>query len=212
MITSTYTRHSAIAAGALLLALPLHAQAGAAGAAARYRESYTLEANGDYIGAQAKVAEARRMGAGDAYFAALRLGWLAYRAGDYFTAAARYGDAATLAPAAIEPKVGLTLPLLAAKDWRGLERACRAVLAIDAQHAVAQARLAIALYQQGRWRETEQVYRTLVAQWPADLDYRTGLGWALLRQGKTAEARTLFANVLAVSPDNVNAAAGLAAH
>jgi Flp pilus assembly protein TadD len=111
----------------------------------------------------------------------------------------------------VEPKLGLTLPLLAQKRWRDLERACRDVLAVDAPNATARARLAHALYALGNYPDSAAAYRKLIADYPSVLDHQTGLGWALLRMGRRAEAHRLFQGVLAVSPDNANARAGLAA-
>jgi len=177
-------------------------------AANLYRESYALEAKRDYPSALAKVREAKQAGS-NAYFASLRMGWLSYLAGDYVFSAASYGDAVTAEPKAIEPKLGRTLPLLAAGNWRELERGCREVLALDAQNATALARLAIAQYNSGNFVDAAASYRKLIEGYPSDLDFKTGLGWALLKQGRTADARPLFEAVLAVSPDNLNALKGL---
>jgi tetratricopeptide (TPR) repeat protein len=175
-----------------------------------YRESYMLEAKLDYPGALAKVREIRQSG-GASYFATLRTAWLSYLAGDYKASAADYADAIAAEPKAVEPKLGLTLPLLAGRNWRELERACRDVLAIDARNVTARSRLAQALYWAGNYPDAASTYRQLVADYPSDLDHKTGLGWALLRMGRTAEARQIFGSVLAVSPDNVYAKQGLAA-
>ena len=112
-------------------------------------------------------------------------------------------------PKAIEAKLGLTLPLLAQRNWRELERACSAVLAVDGRNATALARLGLAQYSAGNFSGAEATYRRLTEDYPSEMDYRTGLGWALLKLGKSAEAKAIFDGVLAVSPDNVNAKAGL---
>jgi tetratricopeptide (TPR) repeat protein len=173
-----------------------------------YRESYALEAKGDYVAAHAKVREAKQAGS-SGYFATIRMGWLAYLAGDYTGSAAYYAEAITVEPKAIEPRLGRTLPLLAASNWRELERGCRDVLAIDAQNVTALSRLAIAQYNGGNFADAAASYRKLIESYPSDLDFKTGLGWALLKQGRTADARPLFEAVLAVSPDNLNAQKGL---
>ena len=112
--------------------------------------------------------------------------------------------------ARIEARLGLTLPLLAQKKWRPLEKACRDVLKLDAQNAVARARLAHAYYSIGNYPDSATVYRKLVRDYPAELDHQTGLGWALARMGRAGEAKKIFAEVLAVSPDNPNARQGMA--
>jgi tetratricopeptide (TPR) repeat protein len=199
---------------ACLAALALALPAAARGepdprVAALYRASYQLEANRDAAGALAKMREIRAI-TGATYFVNARLGWLAYLAGDFGGAAQAYRQAINLAPKAVEPRLGLTLPLLAQRRWRDLERACRDVLALDPHNAVGRARLAHALYSVGNYPDAAALYRQLVADYPADLDHQTGLGWALWRMGRRAEAAGLFQAVLAVSPDNANAKQGLA--
>lgn len=199
----------ALLAASLAPALPARQQSEPK-TAVLYRESYTLEAKQDYAGALAKIREIRQAGGGS-YFATLRMAWLSYLAGDYKASAAGYTEAIAAEPRAIEPKLGLTLPLLAGRNWRELERACRDVLALDARNAIARSRLAQSFYWAANYPDAASTYRQLVADYPSDLDHRTGLGWALLRMGRTAEARQIFEGVLAVSPDNVNAKQGLAA-
>jgi tetratricopeptide (TPR) repeat protein len=202
-------RSAAALAAVIALATPLsagHAQSERTGAL--LRDSYVLEGKRDYSGAIVRVREARNAGA-TAYFVALRSGWLSYLLADYQGAIASYSEAVAAEPKAIEPKLGLTLPLLAQRNWRELERACMAVLQLDPRNATALSRLGLAQYNAGNFAGAEATYRRLVDDYPADLDYRTGLGWAQLKLGRNADARTTFEWVLAVSPDNVNARAGL---
>jgi tetratricopeptide (TPR) repeat protein len=207
------SRHLALVAlAAALLATPRVAAAQAnERVAALYRASYRLEASRDPRGALAKMREIRTL-AGASYFVAVRTAWLQYLVGDFGGAAASYREAQGRAPKAIEPRLGLTLPLLAQHRWRDLERACREVLALDPHNATARARLAHALYSVGNYPDAAGVYRKLVAEYPSVLDHQTGLGWALLRMGRRAEAQRHFTAVLAVSPDNANARAGMAQH
>lgn len=177
--------------------------------AALYRLSYQLEAKGDHAGALARMAEIRAA-AGRSYFVVVRTAWLQYLKGDLAGSTTSYREAVSLEPKAVEPRLGLTLPLLALKRWRDLERACRDVLALDPNDPTARARLAHALYFVGNYPDAATVYRKLVADYPAVLDHQTGLAWTLLRMGRRAEAHRLFNAVLAVSPDNLNAKAGLA--
>ena len=212
--THTRNRHAIVArhvisAATLLFvisAVPLSAQT--AKAAGLYRDSYALEAKRDYAGALAKVREARQSGS-NMYFANVRMGWLAYLSGNYAASIASYAEAIINEPKAIEPRLGRTLPLLAAGNWRELERQCREVLAMDAQNATALYRLAVAQYNGGNFADAAASYQVLVAAYPSDLDFKTGLGWSLLKQGRQADARPLFEAVLAVSPDNLNALKGL---
>ncbi len=181
----------------------------AADVADLYRQSYRLEAQGK--SAQAadtmKKVSAR---AGASYFVDARSAWLEYLAGRYADSERAYRKAVADKPQAIEPKLGLTLPLLAQHKWRELELACRDVLKLDPKNAVARARLAHAYYSRGNYPDSATIYRGLVADYPADLDHQTGLGWALARMGRGRDAKVIFAAVLAVSPDNPNARQGMA--
>jgi tetratricopeptide (TPR) repeat protein len=188
--------------------VPRAALAQDARAGGMFRESYALEAKRDYAAAMARVREARAAGA-NAYFSAIRLGWLSYLAGDFPGAVTSYTQAIAAEPRAIEAKIALTLPLMAQRNWRELERACMAVLAVDARNVLALARLGLAQYNAGNFPGAETTYRRLADDYPSELDYRTGLGWALLKQGKAADGRSVLEAVLAVSPDNASAKAGL---
>jgi tetratricopeptide (TPR) repeat protein len=175
-----------------------------------YRLSYRMEAKGDYAGALARMRDIQTT-AGDSYFWSLRSGWLAYLTGDYAAAETSYRAAIAAKPAALEPKIGLTLVLFVAQKWKPLEITCKQVLATDPKNAVVRARLAAGTYAAGNFPDAAATYRKLVDEYPGELDYQTGLGWALQRLGKIEDAQKLFQAVLAVSPDNLNANQGAAA-
>jgi tetratricopeptide (TPR) repeat protein len=175
-----------------------------------YRQSYALEVRGDYAGALGRMRDIQKA-AGASYFVSLRTGWLAYLAGDYETSEAKYREAIASKPDALEAKIGLTLVLYVAQRWKGLETACKQVLAEDAKQPTVRARLAASYYNTGNYPDAAALYRKLVDAFPGELDYQTGLGWALFRMGKREEGQKLFRAVLAVSPDNLNALQGMAA-
>jgi len=174
-----------------------------------YRQSYRLEAAGQPGQALATMQQIEAQ-AGSSYFVHARSAWLAYLANRQAESEAAYRKAISAAPGAIEPRLGLTLPLLATAQWRPLELACRDVLKLDPKNAVARARLAHAHYMVGNYPDSATLYRELCAEYPANLDHQTGLGWALARMGRGQEAKRIFAAVLAVSPDNPNAKQGAA--
>ena len=174
-----------------------------------YRTSYREEAKGKATAALDAMKKIQTK-SGATYFVSARQGWLAYLAGRFGESEAAYRAAIKSKPDSIEARLGLTLPLLAQKKWRPLEKACRDVLKLDAQNAVARARLAHAYYSIGNYPDSATVYRKLVRDYPAELDHQTGLGWALARMGRVGEAKKIFAEVLAVSPDNPNARQGMA--
>ena len=194
-----------VLAVAMVTAYPAYAE----NAPASHRASYQLEAKGDYAGALAKMNVLRAAG-DNSYFVILRTAWLRYLAGDFVGAETEYRAAMAARPQAVEPKVGLTLALHAAGDWKALVVACQAALADDPKHATLRARLASAQYNLKRYPDAASLYRKLVDEYPGVLDYQTGYGWALQRMGKHREAHAIFQAVLAVSPDNVNAKLGIA--
>jgi tetratricopeptide (TPR) repeat protein len=197
-------------AGLVALGLLLTATPARADPQDLYRQSYALEAKGDYQASLARMREVRKL-AGASYFLSLRSGWLAYLAGDQEGAEASYREAIKAKPEALEAKIGLTLVLYVAQRWKALETACKQVLAEDAKHATVRARLASSYYATGNYPDAAAIYRKLVEGFPGELDYQTGLAWALLRMGKNEEAQKMFRAVLAVSPDNLNALQGIAA-
>jgi len=175
-----------------------------------YRQSYQLEAKGDYAAALVRMGEIRKA-AGASYFLSLRTGWLAYLAGDYETAESQYRDAVSAKPKAVEAKIGLTLVLFVAQRWKSLDIACKQVLAEAPKNPTVRARQAAGYYGLGNYPDAAAIYRKLNAEYPGELDYQTGYAWALQRMGKRAEAVKIFQAVLAVSPDNPNAKSGMAA-
>lgn len=192
-----------------LLLVPAGAAAGPNDVPHLFRQSYRLEAKGKPAVALAAMRKAQGY-VGETYFVVARIAWLAQLAGRHAESEKAYRKAIQTAPKAIEPRLGLTLPLLSQGKWRDLERASRDVLKLDPLNEVARARLAHAHYMVKNYPDSATVYRGLVEHYPANLNYQTGLGWALARMGRVKEGKELFRAVLAVSPDNPNALDGMA--
>ncbi len=172
-----------------------------------FRQSYAAEARGDYAGALELV---ERLGpAGDGYVGQLRKGWLHYLAGRHAPSASAYQRAAALAPAAVEPRLGAMLPLMALRRWKEAQSLGEEVLQLAPNDFTAVSRLAWIHYSQLQYGEAEPLYRRAVASYPASAELRTGLGWTLLKQGRTREAREAFEVVLAFAPDQASAREGL---
>jgi tetratricopeptide (TPR) repeat protein len=190
---------------AALLAAPSVLADGAAGDL--YRQSYAAESRGDYTGALELM---ERLGpAGSGYVGALRKGWLHYLAGRHTQAAAAYQRAAALEPAAVEPRLGAMLPLMALRRWKDAQKQGEEVLALAPNDFTAASRLAWIHFSQAQYAEAEPLYRRAVAAFPASAEMRTGLGWTLLKLGRSKEARAAFEQVLAFSPDQLSAREGL---
>jgi len=204
-------RVAAVVATLCLVALLLLA-AGAARAQAPgdlYRRSYAAEARGDVEGALEPLERLGPAGAG--YVAQLRKGWLLYLAGRHAPAAEHYLRAAALEPAAVEPRLGAMLPLMALRRWKDAERLGEEVLALAPNDFLATSRLAWVHYNQAQWAEAEALYRRALAAYPASAEMLAGLGWTLLKQGRHREARTALEAALAFAPDHQVARDGLAA-
>jgi tetratricopeptide (TPR) repeat protein len=174
-----------------------------------YRRSYALEARSDIAGALSAMDEIASAGATD-YMFYLRKGWLQYLAAQYAQSAAAYGHAVELEPKAIEPRLGLMLPLMALRRWADAERAGTQVLAAAPGDFTAQSRIAFIAYSQGRFPEAEAWYRKALAGFPSNVEMRAGLGWSLLKQGRKSDARAEFERIVAVAPDHASAKEGLA--
>jgi tetratricopeptide (TPR) repeat protein len=172
-----------------------------------YRRSYAAEAKGDIPSA---LAALDKVSVHD-YVFALRRGWLLYLAGRHSDSAAAYGEAIQLEPAAVEPRLGAMLPLMALRRWKEAEGHARDVLARAPGDFTAQSRLAFIDYTQGRYADAEAWYRKTLTAYPASVEMRAGLGWSLLKQNKLREAAAEFSKVLAVAPDHASAKEGRAA-
>lgn len=173
-----------------------------------FETSFAHEGVGDYERALNDALEIVRL-APDLYLAQLRAAWLYYLRGRYDDAIVRYQHATRLAPKAIEPELGLMLPLMAAARWTEAEAIATRVLARAPRNYYASSRLAFIWFSLGRYPEAEAQYREVLEDFPSDTEMLLGLGWTLSRQGRTAEARRAFEQVLRVRRNHVSARAGL---
>ncbi len=194
----------------LMLALSAMAPAISAGAArvpgsaadaALFQESYDHEGAGNNQQALAAL-DKLSPDKGRSYIALLRKGWLQYRLGRNDLAIDDYRKAIAMAPKAVEPRLGILLPLLADKQWSLVEKHARDVLRLDAENYLATLRLAFALYSQNNFAEAEPLYRKVVSAYPSDTEARAGLGWTLLKLRKNKEAAAVFQALLDFAPKN----------
>jgi tetratricopeptide (TPR) repeat protein len=194
----------------LALVLPSPAAAGASTVTELYQQSFSLETSGDYAGALARMNEVAAEVSTD-YLLNLRRGWLLYLNGRYTDSVTAYRDAVALQPRSAEALAGLTLPLMALRQWSDAEKACSDLLAVAPGNYTGMSRLAWVLFSAGRYAEAERAYRGVLVQYPSDNDMRAGLGWSLLRQGKSTDAQEAFKTVLRTVPGHVSAGQGMAA-
>ncbi len=177
---------------------------------ALFESSFAHEATGNISRALNDVLQIVRLAPGN-YVATLRSAWLYYRKGRYGDAIATYRKARKLAPKAVEPVLGETLPLMAAKRWSDAERAAKLVLKRSPRNYLASSRLAFIYFSQARYGEADAWYTRVLSDYPSDTEMMLGLGWTRLRQGRKAEARRIFNAVLAIRRQNSSARAGVEA-
>jgi tetratricopeptide (TPR) repeat protein len=199
---------AALVAGAVALPAAAGAQ-GSADAPSLYRQSYAAEGKQDFAQALRLMEQIRAAGQDD-YVVSLRMGWLLYLSGRYDDAIAAYRRAVQQEPGSVEPRLGLMLPLMAARRWSEARAAGVEVLDKAPGDFTAQSRIAYIHYQQGQYEKAESWYRKALAGYPSNIEMRAGLAWSLLRQNRFPEARAEFGKVLAVAPDHASAAEGLA--
>ncbi len=171
-------------------------------------ESYRLQTEGDFVGAQAAMLEVVEK-APRAYFPRLRLAWLQLLSVDYAAAAESYARAAALEPAAVEPLIGQQQALIALEKWDAAEKAGRDLLAKDPKNYLGISRLAWTLRMKRDFKAAAELYQRLLALYPSDAEMRIGLGYALLGAGKRHEAAEAFRAALAMVPGHADAEAGL---
>jgi len=195
----------------LLAALGAHGQTAGTDStvADLFQSSYALEARRDYRGALAKAQTVLEREPDD-YVAQLRIGWLLYLNSRYAESSAAYRKAVRLAPEAVEPRLGLMLPLMAARQHQEALTAADSVLELDPGNLTARSRKAYTLYLLGRYTKAETQYREVLKRYPSNVDMMSGLGWTLLKRGQRAQAQAVFEKLLRVSPTHSLGRSGLA--
>ncbi|MBI4676502.1 MAG: tetratricopeptide repeat protein [Elusimicrobia bacterium] len=171
----------------------------------KFAMSYGQEARGDILGA---IRSIEGLGEDD-YLVQLRLGWLHYRLEAFKTSADFYAKAARLAPEAVEPLLGMMLPLQAAGFVGTAIQAGNSVLELDPGNYTALSRLASIHYSRKDYGQAASLYGRLTRLYPTDTEMLLGLGWSLKLRGDKAEAAVIFRRVLVLGPDNPRALAGL---
>lgn len=200
---------AALVLAGVLAWCPLSASAADASAIPElFESSFNNESQGEIGRALNDVLEILRISP-DHYIGNLRAGWLYYLKGRYVDAITFYRKSAKLAPKAIEPKLGLMLPLMAAKRWEESEKVGKAVQKRAPENYQASSRLAFIAFSVGDYKLAETRYRGVLANYPSDIEMKLGLAWTLARQARKAEARAVFDEVLMIRQSNLSARAGL---
>lgn len=172
--------------------------------------SYEAEAKGDYATALNESLTALRSAPSD-YVITLRAAWMYYLKAQYEDAIVTYRKAIGLAPKAVEPKLGLTLPTMALARWKEVAEVCRDVLKIAPGDYTALSRLAWAQYNLGAFKDAEKTYEKVLSMYPSDVEMMLGLGWTYTKLKRVDDARATFSRVLQLRSYSVRARAGLEA-
>lgn len=138
------------------------------------------------------------------YLVNLRLGWLYYLKTDYTNSKQFYQMAMRMAPKAVEPRLGITLPLLAELRYAEVEGVARTILSLDANNYTGSLRLATSLRLQGKYRPARETNAAMLELYPTDVTFLSEqlLVSAALKQSDVA---SLAESILALDPENATA-------
>ncbi|MGQ0710301.1 MAG: tetratricopeptide repeat protein [Rhodoferax sp.] len=171
---------------------------------ALWKSSYTHESAGRYKEALAAIDMLPATG-DEAEYKLLRRGWLLYLATQYDEAVREYQQALERNPKSLDARLGLTLPLLAAKRWSEAEKAARAVLEQAPHHYTAALRLVQAQEGQQNWGAMLKSSAALVADYGSDATAYVYLARAHAWLGRRSEAQAAYNAVLVRYPGHQEA-------
>lgn len=173
---------------------------------ALWQNSYQLETAGKYAEALAAIDTIPANGP-DAELKLLRRGWLYYLPGNFNESIREYRLAIDRNGRSIDARLGLTLPLLAAKRWREAEQSARAALDISPNNYTALLRLAIAQEGQSDWAGMAKTAALLTSGYTTDASAYVYAARAAAWLGKRDEAIAAYTAVLARYPGHLEAKA-----
>ncbi|MCB1153206.1 tetratricopeptide repeat protein, partial [bacterium] len=176
--------------------------------ASLFSSSYEKETAGQIDQSLADVLKILRLSPNH-YIANYRAAWLYYLKGSYDNSVKFYEKAASLKSGAIEPRLALLLPLMAAENWSKAQSIAEDLNAKAPTNYYAGSRLAYIYYAQGKYAEAERQYKAVLAAYPSEYEMTLGLGWTYLKMGRKEDARAAFNEVLTIRADNLSARTGL---
>lgn len=175
--------------------------------ASAWEQSVTLEQQGDYKGALAKLNDFASQ-SGDPYMAQLRSGWLSYRQASYEQAAQYYQTASLLAPEAVSPQLGLAYSARMLGQTQRAATACLKVLSIDPQNYSASMMLAGIYFERRNYSGASQLYAAMEKAYPEDATALSAGSWTLLDMGNRNDAAAGFRRLLQMYPSYLYASQG----
>ena len=176
---------------------------------AAWQRSYQLEAAGKYAEAMAAI-DAVPVNGPEAELRLLRRGWLQYLPGNFDESIREYRLAIERNSRSVDARLGVILPLLAAKRWREAEQAAQAALTLAPNNYTALLRLVIALEAQQDWAIMAKTAANMVTSYPSDASAYVYLARANAWLGKRDEAVAAYSAAVSRYPGHVEAKAYLA--
>lgn len=173
-----------------------------------FKDSYSLEELGKYNESINKTLKVIRMNP-KLYIANLRAGWLFYLQGNYSDSEKYYRSSIDLSTDAVEPLLGLSLPLMAAKNYTEAINVCKKIIKIDKGSYIGNSRLAYILYLTEDFKNSLKYYKILLALYPSDPEIKLGIAYNLIKLNDFEGARDYFKSILLSNPDHPSATSGL---
>ena len=178
----------------------------ATGQEAAWQNSYALEVAGKNAEAIAAIDNVPVNGP-EAELKLIRRGWLLYLSGRFDESIRDYRLAMERNSRSVDSRLGMTLPLLAAKRWREAEQSARNVLEMAPGNYTALIRLAVAQEGQRDWQAMAKTGAILVAVYNSDATAHVYLARANAWLGKRDDALASYSAVLARYPGHLEARA-----
>ena len=173
---------------------------------AAWQQSYALEATGKYTDAMAAIDAVPANGP-DAELKLLRRGWLFYLPGRFEESIREYRLAIDKNSRSVDARLGVIMPLLAAKRWAEAEKAAKAALDVAPNNYTALLRLVIAQEAQQNWQGMFVTTKAMSEAYPTDTTALVYLARSLAWMNKTADAKATYAGVLTRYPGHLEAKA-----
>jgi len=139
------------------------------------------------------------------YTVNLRHGWLFYRLGRYGNSKRHYDAAIKAAPASLEAKLGLLLPLLAQERYAEAEGVCYQILRVDFFNYYGNLRLIKSLRKQGKSNLALKVTYKMLDINPSDVYFLAESGLLYVQLKKPDKVASVFRAVLILDPENLRA-------
>jgi tetratricopeptide (TPR) repeat protein len=173
---------------------------------AAYSRSIEKEKRKDYLGALKCILDLKDS---TSYENNLRLGWLYYKAGLEKKSLTYYGNAISINPKAIEPKIGFRYPAALVEDFTHLIEQDKKILDIDPNNKSTNSNLALIYNYNKEYAKAIPHLQKVIKHYPFDYDNNLALAWAYLQSGKNNEAEKHFNIVLLYAPADPSAIEGL---